>query len=288
MGDDAGGTVLEQPERAELGSADARRVLQHRLEHGSNSPGELEMTCSTSDVAVCCCSDSRNSLSSRVLSMAMTAWLAKFVTSSTCLSVNGRTPGVDRNGADETVFLKHRHCQQGAYAAVIHHCPERRIAREVCLLLPQVGDVQDLFRPRETAQGSCGWGRISGSRCRSSTWAGDRPCVATDLKPSPSATTAPELGLTDAGRVFQHSLEYGLQVAWRAADDLEHVGGGSLLLQDSPQLIEQAGVLDGDDGLGGKVFDQLYLLVGERAHLLAIDDDRPDQTIILEHGHNDR
>ena len=34
---------------------------------------------------------SRSSLSSRVFSMAMTAWAAKFVTSSICLSVNGRT-----------------------------------------------------------------------------------------------------------------------------------------------------------------------------------------------------
>ena len=53
---------------------------------GSSSPGELEMTLSTSEVAVCCSSDSerssvrwRSSLSSRVFSMAMTAWAAKFV-----------------------------------------------------------------------------------------------------------------------------------------------------------------------------------------------------------------
>ena len=65
---------------------------------GSSSPGELEMTSSTSEVAVCCSSDSvrssvrwRSSLSSRAFSMAMTACLAKFCTSSICLSVNGRT-----------------------------------------------------------------------------------------------------------------------------------------------------------------------------------------------------
>ena len=38
------------------------------------------MTCSTSDVAVCCSSDCRSSLSNRAFSMAMTAWAAKFVT----------------------------------------------------------------------------------------------------------------------------------------------------------------------------------------------------------------
>jgi hypothetical protein len=65
---------------------------------GSSAPGELEMTPSTSEVAVCCSSDSvrssvrwRNSMSRRVFSMAMTACAAKFETSAICLSVKGRT-----------------------------------------------------------------------------------------------------------------------------------------------------------------------------------------------------
>src|SRR4051794_41953077 len=40
---------------------------------GASSPDELEMTCNTSEVAVCCCSDSRSSLSRRVFSIAITA-----------------------------------------------------------------------------------------------------------------------------------------------------------------------------------------------------------------------
>ena len=43
------------------------------------------------------------------------------------------------------------------------------------------------------------------------------------------------------------------------------------------QLVEQPRVLDGDDGLRGEVLHQLDLLVGERPHLLAIDDDSADQ-----------
>ena len=42
---------------------------------------ERLMTLSTSAVAVCCCSDSRSSLSRRVFSIAMTACAAKFFTS---------------------------------------------------------------------------------------------------------------------------------------------------------------------------------------------------------------
>ena len=40
-----------------------------------------------------------------------------------------------------------------------------------------------------------------------------------------------ELGLADAHGVREHRLEDRLHVAGRGADDLEHLGGGSLLLQ---------------------------------------------------------
>src|SRR6266566_1832322 len=49
------------------------------------------ITLSTSAVAVCCSKDSRSSFSSRAFSIAITAWLAKVVTSSICFSVNGST-----------------------------------------------------------------------------------------------------------------------------------------------------------------------------------------------------
>ena len=42
------------------------------------------------------------------------------------------------------------------------------------------------------------------------------------------------------------------------------------------KLLEQSRILDGDDGLGGEVLNQLDLLIGEGTDLLAIDDDRAD------------
>ncbi len=75
---------------------------------------------------------------------------------------------------------------------------------------------------------------------------------------------------------------------------LQDLRGRGLLLQRLgeivgalPQLVEQPGVLDGDDGLGGEVRDQLDLLVRERADLLAVDDDRADQLVLLEHRHSE-
>ncbi len=86
-----------------------------------------------------------------------------------------------------------------------------------------------------------------------------------------------------------------MEIERRAADDLEHVGGGGLLLQrfaeivgTLPQLVEQAGVLDRDDGLIGEALDQRNLLVREGAHLLTIDGDDPDQFMVLEHRHGEK
>src|SRR5262245_29927599 len=82
---------------------------------------------------------------------------------------------------------------------------------------------------------------------------------------------------------FEQSIENGVEVKSGSADDLEHVGGGGLLLECFTQFVEQPGVLDGDDGLSGEVLDQLDLLVGERMNLLVVDGDDTDQRVFLEH-----
>src|SRR5262245_18570936 len=91
------------------------------------------------------------------------------------------------------------------------------------------------------------------------------------------------VGLAKARRRFDECVEHRLQIERRAADHLEHVGGGGLLLQRFAQLVEQAGALDGDDGLGGEVLDQLDMLVREWQHLLAVDNDDADELSLLEH-----
>ena len=62
-------------------------------------------------------------------------------------------------------------------------------------------------------------------------------------------TDAGLIRLAQLGSRRSQRVEHGLQIERRAADDLEHVGGGGLLLQGFAQLVEQARVLDGDDGL---------------------------------------
>src|SRR5262245_66274843 len=60
-------------------------------------------------------------------------------------------------------------------------------------------------------------------------------------------------GLAQSCRRFGQSVEHGLQIECRAADDLEHVGGGGLLLERFtevisalPQFLEQACILNSD------------------------------------------
>ena len=88
------------------------------------------MTLSTSAVAVCCCSDSRSSLSRRVFSMAMTACAAKVLHQLDLLV--GERPNlltIDDDDADQLVLLEHRHDEKSARARE-STSDERRFALE--------------------------------------------------------------------------------------------------------------------------------------------------------------
>ena len=89
--------------------------------------------------------------------------------------------------------------------------------------------------------------------------------------------------LAQPRRRLDQGIEHGLQIEGRAADHLEHVGGGGLLLQRFGELlgarlhlVEQPHVLDRDHRLVGERRDQLDLLVGERPGHLADQDDDAD------------
>src|SRR5262249_18157543 len=91
-----------------------------------------------------------------------------------------------------------------------------------------------------------------------------------------------ERSLAKRGRLLQHSLEHRLQLTRRAANNLEHIGGPRLLLKRFSPLVEQPPVLDGHDGLGREVYQQLDLLVGEWADFLAEDRDSANQHVFFE------
>src|SRR4029077_3945055 len=93
------------------------------------------------------------------------------------------------------------------------------------------------------------------------------------------------LGSAQPCRRLNQCPQHGVEIERRAADHLEHIGGRGLLLQRFLGLIEEARVLNGDDGLAGKIFNERNLLVGEWPHFLTIDCNRSDQCSFLEHGY---
>ena len=108
------------------------------------------MTLSTSAVAVCCCraiGALRSSLSSRVFSMAMTAWAAKFVHQLDLLVGEGTNfLAVNGERTDQFVLLQHRDSQKRPYAAKFDSRDDPRIASfSVSLLCRKIGDVNDRF-----------------------------------------------------------------------------------------------------------------------------------------------
>jgi hypothetical protein len=75
---------------------------------------------------------------------------------------------------------------------------------------------------------------------------------------------------------FCASTTSTLRPEGRGANDLENLGGSGLLLERFaqiiralPQLIEQACVLDGDNGLSSKVCDQFHLSTNTTGNSLA-------------------
>src|SRR5262249_6910621 len=94
-------------------------------------------------------------------------------------------------------------------------------------------------------------------------------------------------GIAEMRSGLDERVQNRLELRHRSADDLEHIGGSGLLLQRFAQLIQEPGVLDGDDGLLREVRDQFDLLIGEWPDFLTIDRNSADEFVILEHRHNE-
>ena len=101
--------------------------------------------------------------------------------------------------------------------------------------------------------------------------------------------------LAEPRRAPGDGLEDRPNIGGRAADDAKDLARRGLLRQrlgevavPGSKLLEEAGVLDGDDGLGGEGLEELDLLVGERAELHAAEENRPDRHSLAEQGSGER
>src|SRR6185295_19640175 len=72
-------------------------------------------------------------------------------------------------------------------------------------------------------------------------------------------------------------IEHRLDLGRRTRDDLKNLARRCLLLQRFLELLKQPGILDRDNRLIGKGFEQLDLRVRERANFQAANQNRPDR-----------
>ena len=258
---------------------------------GSSSPGELEMTCSTSEVAVCCSSASESSRvractssNSRTFSIAITAWSAKVVTSSICLSVNGRTVlRCNDEDADRRPFPQQRHTEQGTKAA-----KSRPLNSVYSGSARTSGCERSAFheqRPTAVRRRLTSGVRARQDASYSRRVPEDRH-IAIDgafgrakMQPYRPRTGARPNSTSVLSTVCRSKVERLITLSTSAV--------AVCCCSRFAQLVEQTGVLDGDDGLTRKVGDQLDLLVVEWPHLLAIDRDRTEQRTLLEHRYGE-
>ena len=157
-----------------------------------------------------------------------------------------------RDHADRMSFAQQRHAQHGAEAAdLLRFGPDvfriGQTVREVNRARFQRGapDKRPAARPDRVADDVLPvlFGKAV---------VGGQPIGAVVKAENEGAFRVAQLG-----RRIHERIENRRQIEGRAADDLEHVGGRGLLLQRLPQFVEQPRVLDGDDGLGGEIRQQL-------------------------------
>ena len=80
-------------------------------------------------------------------------------------------------------------------------------------------------------------------------------------------------------------VEHRGEVAGRGIDDLQHLGGRSLLIQCLACLGQEPRALHRGDSLGREVLQQCDLSVGKRPHLLPLGADITEHRLILPQRH---
>src|SRR5215467_9393211 len=93
------------------------------------------------------------------------------------------------------------------------------------------------------------------------------------------------VSLAQSNHAFGNGRKHWFKVECRTAYDAEYIGRGGLLLHRVTQLVEQARVLDGDDGLISESLDEFDLLCGKWSRrCFAYKDYSDDLTLSQQRG----
>src|SRR5215472_10192602 len=191
------------------------------------------MTFNTSDVAVCCSNDSLRSRvractssNRRAFSIAMTAWSAKVVTSSICLSVNGCT--VLRCKVNTPIGIPSR--KRGNTQCCAETSNFCGFDEFILGISKHVGNLNGLTLEQGAASDRTSSDRncadflvfsilplvpIAGGKLKDVAFRSEKVCHIRPAQPR---------------RRLDERLQHRLQIERRTAHNLEHFGGGGLLL----------------------------------------------------------
>ena len=248
---------------------------------GRTSVGERLITRRISALAVWLASASLVSLNRRAFWIAITAWSANVRSSASSFSVNGsRRLAHDHERADAAVLPQHRHpgsrevadllaglarplVGPSAIAAASAICTMRRsrIAMPVRLVVHRHGQ---------------------GARHRLHDRAAHAPRHAT-MPSSPHHDDAQVLGAEQPLAAVEDLVEHRRGVGHRAADHLQHLGRGGLLLERLLGLVEQRAFWIAITAWSAKVRSSATSLSHERAGPIARHPDRADRAAFPQH-----
>ena len=204
-----------------------------------------------------------------------------------CIAERDCLLATDVDGADRRVAAQHRDRKDTVVADRLGPLRDVRVFGAAL----SIGDRNHATlenRPRGDAEatGRCGIRGPNSLKAlqRGTIVAGQRDHLAVE----PEHET--EKAITQPRRTRRDSVEHGLHVGGRARDDAQDFAGRRLLLQRHGEvaiarleLLEEAHVLDGDDGLVGEGLEQLDLAIGEGAGLGAQYRDGADGHALAHH-----
>ena len=257
---------------------------------GCKSSGELEMTCSTSAVAVCCCSELAELVEQAGVLDSDDGLRREFLTSSICLSVNGRDLlAVNPIDADHSSSLSIGTVTRRSAPPIRRVIGAGFSIGQSCLECERRLSCASYGRRHVPAWG---YERFSPPLLHESRRA---PWMAATRNASPSRSDIAPKSAPHSRTAFANivsntgSSSPGEQLMTRSTSGSPSAAPAPhSVIRALAQLVEQARVLDGDDGLVGEILDQLDLLFGKWPDLLPINDESADQFAFLFYGYGNK
>src|SRR6516165_10576742 len=193
---------------------------------------------------------------------------------------------VDREVAEHHLIFKQRHAKRASRTTEIDDRASVWLALSIGLRIHHIDDVYDPLTCKNPG----------GSRAGTKLWRvalqiidiGARHAQRADRVKAFSIINMQHAkgGLAKARRFFEHCVENRREVAGRAVDDLQYLGGRGLLLQRLARFVDQPRILHRNDRLRREILQQRNLLVGERPDLLMVGSNRAEDRVVLNERHH--